>query len=165
MAIHHLVGSALEPVRTPAIIPHIVNDLGLWGSGFVLAVSRINPEPERQYLAWKNICIGNLPLGECQVVQIDLDTWVVNMVAQHGVRIIDGIPPLRIDALRSCLREVNEIAKEKGASIHAPRIGAVRSGGCWRDIEKVILDTITVDIYIYTLEIEKNMWDTKYEDI
>lgn len=165
MTLHYLIGDALQPVKTPAIIPHICNDLGLWGSGFVVAVSRLDPEPERQYLAWKKICINNLPLGECQIVQIDHDIWVVNMIAQHDVRIIDGIPPLRIDALKSCLSYVNDVAKEKGATIHSPRIGAVRSGGRWEDIEKVILSTLTVETYIYTLEIEKNMWDTKYDNV
>lgn len=163
MALHYLIGDALQPIRKPAIIPHVANNKGLWGSGFVIAVSRVSPEPERQYLTWKRKCKGDMPLGETQIIQIDDDVWVANMIAQHDVRTAE--PPLRIEALRSCLIYVNSIAKEKGASVHAPRIGAVRSGGKWEDIERVILSTLTVDTYIYTLEKEKDMWDTEYESI
>jgi hypothetical protein len=164
MALHYYIGSALEPIKKPAVICHICNDKVRWGSGFVIAVSEVNPEPERQYNAWGKLCKGNLPLGESQVIQIDDDVWVVNMIAQHDTIVIDGIPPLRIEALRCCLTSVNTFAKEKGATVHAPRIGAVRSGGRWEDIEKLILSTLTVDTYIYTLEIEKDMWATEYDN-
>ena len=46
-----------------------------------------------------------------------------------------------------------------------PRIGAVRSGGDWDKIEKIIKKYATVETYIYTLENEKNMWECEYEDI
>jgi hypothetical protein len=162
MAIHYLIGDALQPVKKPAIIPHICNDKGWWGSGFVIAVSRVSPEPEAHYLSWKTRCGGDLPLGETQIIKIDDDVWVANMIAQHDVRTAE--PPLRIEALRGCLTYVNKVAKTSRATIHAPRIGAVRSGGRWEDIERVILSTLTVDTYVYTLKIEKNMWDTKYEN-
>lgn len=164
MAIHYIIGSALEPIKTPAIIPHICNDKKRWGSGFVIAVSKVNPEPETQYRAWSESCNGDLPLGETQIIQIDDNIWVANMVAQHDTKVIDGVPPLRIDALRNCLKYVNEYAMGRNATIHAPRIGAVRSGGNWEDIEKVLMSVLTVETYIYTLEIEKNMWNTEYEN-
>jgi len=164
MAIHYLIGSALEPIKTPAIIPHICNDKKRWGSGFVIAVSKVNPEPETNYRTWSESCNGDLPLGETQIIQINDDIWVANMIAQHDTKVIDGVPPLRINALTSCLTFVNDFAVGRGATIHAPRIGAVRSGGKWKDIEKVLMPTLTVDTYIYTLEIEKNIWDTEYEN-
>lgn len=164
MTLHYLIGDALQPVKKPAVICHICNDKVRWGSGFVIAVSRVLPEPERQYNAWGKLCKGNLPLGKSQVIQIDHGVWVINMIAQHDTQVIDGVPPIRIEALRCCLTSVNDFAKENGATVHAPRIGAVRSGGRWEDIERVILSTLTVDTYIYTLKIEKDMWDTKYEN-
>lgn len=164
MNIHYLIGNALDPIRRPAIIPHICNDKKRWGSGFVISVSEVNPEPEQQYRAWSESCNGDLPLGKTQIIQIDDDIWVANMIAQHDTKVIDGVPPLRIDALRNCLKYVNEIAKLVGATIHAARIGAVRSGGKWEDIEKVLMSVLTVETYIYTLEIEKDMWDTEYEN-
>lgn len=164
MELHYLIGTALEPVKKPALIIHICNDLGLWGSGFVIAVSSKYSKPENEYRSWKKKVEGDLPLGEIQIIPVEDDVWVVNMIAQHDVWMVDGIPPLRIDALRKCLITVNDFAIAKGATIHAPRIGAVRSGGKWSDIEKVIKATITLDTYIYTLKIEKNMWDEKYEN-
>ena len=164
MGLHYLIGSALEPVKKPALIPHICNDKGLWGSGFVIAVSKWYTEPEKQYLAWKKSLTGDLPLGEIQTIQVEDDVWIINMIAQHDVRIIDGVPPLRAEALRECLINVNNIAIAKGATVHAPRIGAVRSGGKWEDIERMIKESITVDTYIYTLEVEKDMWAETYEN-
>jgi hypothetical protein len=164
MSLHYLIGSAMEPICEPAIIPHICNDIGVWGSGFVLAVSAVNKLPERSYLDWKRAMVNNLPLGICQTVPITDTMWVVNMIAQRGIQTIDGIPPLRLEALAECLKKVNDLAKLHGATVHAPRIGAVRSGGKWSDIEKVIKENLTVDTYIYTLEIEKDMWDSDYEN-
>ena len=164
MNLHYLIGDAMQPIKKPALIAHICNDKGKWRSGFVIAVSNVSKEPEIAYLKAVDTYKGNLPLGECQVISIDSDVWVINMIAQHDTKTIDGIPPLRMDALKRCLLEVNNIATTQGATIHAPRIGAVRSGGSWADIEKVILNTLTVDTYIYTLEIEKDMWDETYEN-
>lgn len=162
--VHYLIGDAMEPIKKPALIIHICNDKGIWGSGFVNSVSDVNKEPENMYRIWTNICRGDLPLGECQIIQISDKIWVINMIAQHDIRIIDGIPPLRLEALRRCLFEVNDIARAKGATVHAPRIGSVRSGGRWSDIKKLLLKVLTVDTYVYTLPIEKDMWDDEYEN-
>ena len=46
-------GDATSPqAKGPKIIAHICNDLGGWGKGFVLAISRRWPEPERAYRQW-----------------------------------------------------------------------------------------------------------------
>jgi hypothetical protein len=165
LELHYLIGNALEPVKRPAVIPHICNDIGCWGSGFVVAISRKYLEPERQYRKWGVSLADKYPLGDIQTIQVEEDLWICNMIAQHDTRMIDGIPPLRLEALKWCLESVNDVAIIRGATIHAPRIGAVRSGGKWGDIEKVIKSTLTVDTYIYTLEVEKDMWDDKYESI
>lgn len=165
MNLHYLIGSALEPVKRPAVIMHICNDLGIWGSGFVVAVSKKYQRPELMYRKWGTSVSNKYPLGEIQTIQVEDDVWICNMIAQHDIRMIDGVPPLRLDALKWCMESVNDAAIIRGATIHAPRIGAVRSGGKWEDIEKVIKSTLTVDTYIYTLEIEKDMWDEKYESV
>jgi len=162
MNLKYSIGDAMQPIKKPALIIHICNDIGKWRSGFVLAVSKVNKKPEEVYLKAAKACNGNIPLGECQVVPIDTDITVINMIAQHDTKTILGIPPIRMDALTKCLLEVNNIAVVNGATVHAPRIGAVRSGGNWKDIEKIIISTLTVDTYIYTLEIEKDMWDETY---
>lgn len=53
MPINYIIGDATQPVYSgPAILVHVCNDLGKWGAGFVLAVSRRWPEPEAAYRAW-----------------------------------------------------------------------------------------------------------------
>jgi hypothetical protein len=43
-------GDATSPqAKGPKLIAHIGNDLGGWGKGFVLAVSRRWPEPEQDH--------------------------------------------------------------------------------------------------------------------
>jgi hypothetical protein len=157
----------MEPVLKPALIPHIVNTHGRWGSGFVLAVSKVNMNPEKAYLEWfkKKQETGELlPLGATQIVPIDTEVSVCNMVAQYDTRVIDGIPPIRYEALEKCLNYVNTVAEASKRTLHLPRIGAIRSGGRWETIEELIRKNAHVETYIYTLEAEKDMWDTVYEN-
>src|SRR4030042_122017 len=165
--IHHLIGSAMEPVVKPALLPHIVKNIGRWGAGYVIAVSKICPHPENAYHNWyeeKQKTGELLPLGNTQIVPIDNEVSVCNMVAQHDIRVIDGVPPIRYEALKRCLDYVNTIAVASKRTLHMPRIGAVRSGGDWATIEAMILKAAKEETYIYTLEAEKNMWDTVYEN-
>ena len=81
-------GDATGPqARGPKIIAHVCNDLGGWGKGFVVAISRRWPEPERAFRQWHRARAGNdFGLGAVQVVQVKPDVWVANMVAQRGIR-------------------------------------------------------------------------------
>ncbi len=43
-------GDATSPqAKGPKVIAHVCNDVGGWGKGFVLAISRRWPEPERDF--------------------------------------------------------------------------------------------------------------------
>jgi hypothetical protein len=79
-------GDATSPqAKGRKIIAHICNDLGGWGKGFVLTISKRWPEPERAYRHWHRDRAGNdFGLGATQLVQVRPDTWVANMLAQHG---------------------------------------------------------------------------------
>ncbi len=56
----YLQGDATSPqAKGPKVIAHICNDLGGWGKGFVVAISRRWPEPEREYRAWHRGRAGN----------------------------------------------------------------------------------------------------------
>ena len=53
MEINYVIGDATQPVsENPVIICHIVNNLSRWGKGFVMALSRRYPQPEREYRRW-----------------------------------------------------------------------------------------------------------------
>ncbi len=51
--ITYIKGDATCPQGKGAkLIAHIGNDLGGWGKGFVVAISRRWPEPEKAYRKW-----------------------------------------------------------------------------------------------------------------
>ncbi|PPA57082.1 macro domain-containing protein [Micromonospora chalcea] len=125
--------------KGPKIVAHVCNDLGGWGKGFVLAVSRRWPEPERDYREWHRHRAGNdFGLGAVRLVRVAPDLWVANMVGQRGMRRGSSGPPIRYDAVERCLTAVAEHAEELGASVHMPRIGCGLAGGSWQRIEPLI---------------------------
>lgn len=152
--INYLVGDATEPQGTgKKIIPHIVNDIGAWGSGFVVAVSQKWPEPEACYRAWhQGLDSTYFNLGETQFVSVSEDITIANMVAQRSVRRADNPRPIRYGALRDCLHAVAEEARRIGATIHMPRIGTERAGGKWEDVQHLIeAEMPDISVFVYDL--------------
>jgi len=137
-------GDATSPqAKGPKIIGHVCNDLGGWGKGFVVAVSRRWPEPERAYRQWHRERAGNdFGLGATQLVQVRPDIWVANLVGQHGMRRGSGGPPIRYDAVERCLATLSEHAERLAASVHLPRIGCGLAGGRWDRIEPLIVTAL-----------------------
>ncbi|MEV6244006.1 macro domain-containing protein [Lentzea sp. NPDC051838] len=137
-------GDATSPqAKGPKIIAHVCNDLGGWGKGFVLAVSKRWPEPERAYREWhRGRARNDFGLGAVQLVQVRADIWVANMVGQHGMRVGSNGPPVRYEAISTCLATVTSEAVRLGASVHMPRIGCGLAGGKWERIEPLIEQTL-----------------------
>ncbi|MEU1964798.1 macro domain-containing protein [Micromonospora sediminicola] len=137
-------GDATSPqAKGPKVIAHVCNDLGGWGKGFVLAISRRWPEPERDYRDWHRHRAGNdFGLGATRLVRVAPDLWVANMVGQRGMRRGSGGPPIRYDAVERCLTALADHAEELGASVHMPRIGCGLAGGSWQRIEPLVLRTL-----------------------
>ena len=138
--IAYLIGDATAP-KTPGlkVIVHVCNDIGAWGKGFVMALSRGWPGPESQYQAWYHGRKTNdFCLGAVQFVKVENDVWVANMIGQHGIRRTKEGPPIRYDAVEKCLGRVAKKTVELEASIHMPRIGCGLAGGKWEEIEPII---------------------------
>lgn len=133
-------GDATSPqAKGPKIISHVCNDIGGWGKGFVLALSKRWPEPEADYRAWHRGRAGNdFGLGAVRLVRVRPDTWVANMVGQHGIRTGSAGVPIRYDAVERCLAALADHAVELDASVHMPRIGCGLAGGKWSRIEPLI---------------------------
>ena len=147
-------GDATAPVAEgDQIVCHICNDVGGWGKGFVVALSKRWPEPEAQYRAWcKAGESAGFRLGAIQLVDVEPKLSVANMVAQRGVRPSDGVPPIRYDALRECLAALAEHATSRNASVHMPRIGCGLAGGSWQEVEAIIQATLVVSavpVHVY----------------
>ena len=159
MQLYHVVGDATQPVKKPAIICHVANDEGKWGSGFVLALGKAYPKAESEY---RSLAPSQCVLGYTQFV-IDGDVTIANMIAQHGVRPHQGIP-LRYSSLNICLSDVQNRALAEDRTVHMPRIGAKRGCGDWNVIKAIIMATMKVDTYVYTLPAEANDWpETKVQ--
>lgn len=138
--ISYVKGDATAPPPGGArIICHVCNDIGGWGRGFVTAISRRWPEPERAFRAWHEAGdAAGFRLGAVALVRVEPELWVANMIAQRDVRSVGGVPPIRYDALRECLEELATQAASLGASVHMPRIGCGLAGGEWAVVEKLI---------------------------
>jgi len=141
--ITYLTGDATCPQAAGnRLIAHVCNDLGKWGRGFVLALSRRWAEPERAYRDWHRGRAGNdFGLGAVQFVAVGPYLWVANMVGQHGVR-RGRTPPIRYEAVEQCLRRVAAKAVELRASVHMPRIGCGLAGGTWERVEPLVVKAL-----------------------
>ena len=152
--ITYLRGDATSPqAKGIKIIAHVSNDLGGWGKGFVLAISKRWPEPERQFREWhRHRAANDFGLGATQLVQVEQYIWVANMIGQHGLKAGSKGPPVRYDAIEQCLGAVAEKAIELGASVHMPRIGCGLAGGTWSRIEPLIAAQLCerdVEVWVY----------------
>ncbi|MFF3034449.1 macro domain-containing protein [Streptomyces rubiginosohelvolus] len=138
--ITYVRGDATAPQgKGVKLIVHVCNDLGGWGKGFVLALSRRWPEPEAAYRRWHRERAGNdFALGAVQFVQVGPYLWVANMVGQRGMRTGSKGVPVRYEAIDTALGSVAAKARELGATVHMPRIGCGLAGGTWSRIEPLI---------------------------
>jgi len=152
--ITYLKGDATTPqARGNKIIAHVCNDLGGWGKGFVLAISKRWPEPEAEYRHWhRNRAQNNFSLGEIQLINVEKYIWVANMIGQRGMKTGSKGPPVRYPAIEQSLKSVADKARELSASVHMPRIGCGLAGGKWDMIEPLIEQTLCVteiEVYVY----------------
>ena len=152
-SITYLTGDATVPrVAGPKVIAHVCNDIGKWGKGFVLAVSKRWKEPESQYREWHQNQ-NDFLLGSIQIVQVADELWVANMIGQRGIKTAsNGAPPIRYDALEQCLAKLAESAKIRNASVHMPRIGCGLAGGKWELVEPLIVKCLCandVSVHVY----------------
>lgn len=154
--IRYIKGDATDPSTVGTqIIAHICNDIGGWGKGFVLAISKRWKKPENDYRDWYKSGT-HFNLGEIQMVQVEEDLWVCNMIGQHKtVTTSKEIPPIQYEAVESCLKKLVDEALSLKASIHMPRIGCGLAGGKWEEIEPIIQSTLLedgIEVYVYDFE-------------
>ncbi|MCT9077696.1 macro domain-containing protein [Streptomyces fulvoviolaceus] len=142
--ITYVRGDATVPsVKGVKVIAHVCNDIGGWGKGFVLAISRRWPEPEKAYRAWHRARASNdFGLGAVQFVQVEPYVWVANMVGQRGIRTGSRGVPVRYEAIDTALGGLAEKAVELDASVHLPRIGCGLAGGKWSRVEPLIIERL-----------------------
>lgn len=144
-AITYVRGDATAPGgKGVKIIAHVCNDIGGWGKGFVLALSRRWPEPEAAFRGWhRDRARNDFGLGALQLVRVGPYLWVANMVGQRGIRTGSKGVPVRYEAIDTALAALAGRAAELGASVHMPRIGCGLAGGKWSRVEPLIEARLT----------------------
>ena len=151
MSIIYLKGDATDPqAGGHKVITHICNDIGGWGKGFVLAVSKKWKGPEAAYRKWYKSGT-DFKQGNIQLIPVTEDISVANMIGQKGIYPEDGVPPIRYESVESCLEKL-AAALDKETSIHMPRIGCGLAGGKWELIEPIIEKTLVnkgFAVYVY----------------
>lgn len=151
--VNYVIGDATNPqTKGNKIIVHICNDIGGWGKGFVMALSKRWKQPEQQYRQWfkSNDEFG---LGEVQFVQVEEELWVANLIGQHKInKDENGNAPIRYEAILLGLEKIGQFAINKSATVHMPRIGCGLAGGTWERIEPLICKTLIeneIETYVY----------------
>jgi len=102
MQISYEKGDATAPLGDgPKVIVHVCNDIGGWGKGFVMAISKRWSKPEQSYREWhKHGTDVPFALGQVQFVEVEPSLWVANVIGQHGMHPVGGVPPIRYEAVR-----------------------------------------------------------------
>lgn len=169
--IEYRVGDALNSdIHGRLAILHVCNDLGAYNAGFAAGVAVRHPMAKKRFQLWANGdersgTARHFRLGAVQWVGVgaDLgrqfqfgDRWVVNMVAQHGLRSKTNPVPLRMDALEECLQHVacSLTRRRQELRVVMPRIGCGLAGGSWDQVGPLVdatLGATTVPVIVYDL--------------
>lgn len=142
------------------IVPHVCNNINLFGAGFAAGVAKHYPRVKDNYHL-----LGNKNnLGYVQFVEALVDPVYkhklifANMIAQNGVIGHNNKRPLNYAALVRCMESVNDyIAKsfdtvETNVQIHAPKFGCGLAGGNWNFISDLINDIWSgKTVFVYDL--------------
>lgn len=156
--INYFIGDATNPLgEGRKVIVHVCNDIGKWGAGFVLALSKKWKEPENSYKRWF-ASSSEFLLGQVQFVQVEEDIFVANLIGQAGIRNVitkNHTPPVRYDAIEQGLVKIADFAQDNAASVHMPRIGCGLAGGDWTMVEAIIYRTLVLQeilVNVYDLQ-------------
>lgn len=146
-------------------IPHVCNNIDLFGAGFAESITNKYPEVKENYhMLGKNFLRQNL--GHSQIIKIKEDNkykhslYVVNMIAQNGIRSSSNNRPLNYAALVKSMVQLSQFIhintgyskQTETVEIHAPKFGSGLAGGNWNFISDLINDIwgkYTVYIYNY----------------
>ena len=137
--IEYVVGDATKLIGPGnKIIALIVNDnTPNWGAGFGRAVREKWPTVQQEFRYWAQQDRSNLSLGSVFTSSVSKDLLVAPMVCQHGYGPSEK-PRIRYAALSESLSRLANLARDRAASVHMPRIGSGYAGGSWGLVEQLI---------------------------
>jgi hypothetical protein len=164
-----IFGSCLDRVRscsnrTTILIPHVCNNLDIFGGGFAKCIGDKFPEVKENYhLLGKNFLKNNF--GYCQFIDINLSLPLRSKIIACNMICQDGFPSnskqraLHYGGLVSSMYKVKKYildlksqAKDDihNIEIHAPKFGSGIAGGNWNFISDLIEDIWSdMPVFIY----------------
>lgn len=130
-----------------AYVVHICSDERVYGSGFVVAVTKaFGNEPRNTHLRRRTY-----ELGDVDFIEVKDGVTVCNMIAQHGLKSWRNPKPVDYVKLKEALAKVADhiLESKKARVVHMPRIGCDRGGGKWSEVRPLIEETlIAADIHV-----------------
>ena len=140
--INYVKGDVTYPIGNgKKFIVHCCNNIGAWGMGVVLSISKRWSEPEEDYRAKHTHTLGTI-----NVVPVEDDIYVVNLIGQEGVASRgnpnESLPPVRYIAIEKGLEKLATALKVSGGSVHMPMMGSGLAGGTWDIIERIVEVTL-----------------------
>jgi O-acetyl-ADP-ribose deacetylase (regulator of RNase III) len=137
--ITYIKGDATQPRGDGMkLIAHVVNDrTSRWGGGFAFVIRNTWPFVQEEFKQWAGEDPSRLRLGNTHLTPVTEDISILNMICQHGYG-PSPKPRIRYGSLESCLDQLADIADNRGASIHMPRIGCGQAGGSWAIVSEMI---------------------------
>jgi hypothetical protein len=140
-------------VGSTVFVPHVCNNIDLFGAGFAQQVAEHYPSVKQDYhLLGKNFLKNNL--GYSQILKVYEDNkhkhklFFVNMISQNGIKNPNNTRPLNYLALAKSMALLsNYIVMNTGFTnnsekieIHCPKFGSGLAGGNWNFISDLIED-------------------------
>ena len=138
-------GDVLKAVESGVVLAHVCNNKGGWGKGFTGVLSRWDSGPEKLYRLRTTV----KGLGLVSFAPVAEGAFVANMVAQDGYKTAYNPVPLNYEALKECLKTVNEFCEQSGLRIVAPVFGCSLGGGNRDKVEQIIREFVKVPITVY----------------
>ena len=154
--IKYVHGDATAPVGDgKKVIVHVCNNIGAWGAGFVLALSKKWKQPEAAYRA-----MDSYDLGDYEMVKVEDDITICNMIGQENIAGRDRtamMPPIRYVAIETAFKRIviHKRIDPTEFSVHMPMIGSGLAGGNWLIIERIIETTLCeagIPVTVYKFE-------------
>ena len=149
MLIEYINGDATDAIPSvydkKTVIAHCCNDVGAWGSGFVVALSNKWQKTGFEYQQWAKNGFWHenhrpFKLGQYQFVDCGNETYVANIIGQSGCVPLCGLPPVRYGAIHEGFIRLREDMGRESWGLHMPRMGCGLAGGDWKEIERILHD-------------------------
>jgi len=143
-----------ENLGSSVIIPHVCNNVDMFGAGFASAISDKFPIVKMNYhMLGKKFLRDNF--GYCQIIVVYENPktkntlYVANMISQNGIVSSNNPRPINYFALTKSMNLISNFIKNKTQNtighiekidIHCPKFGSGLAGGNWYFISDLIED-------------------------